>query len=75
MGRQERCTREWDRGQRQRVLMAVRIFFAGLGTALRDAASGGATTTTPEVWSKTSTEALATLYKCPFLSCHHVAKT
>ena len=43
---------------------AVRIFFAGLGTALRKAASGGAESSTPKVWSQASAEALTTLYKC-----------
>nr|WPS94671.1 triose/dihydroxyacetone kinase / FAD-AMP lyase [Naematelia aurantialba] len=39
------------------------IFFAGLGTALREAATSGAKSTTPEVWSTASASALATLYK------------
>ncbi|CAD6564756.1 MAG: Dihydroxyacetone kinase 2 [Tremellales sp. Tagirdzhanova-0007] len=39
------------------------IFFAGLGTALRKAASGGAESSTPKVWSQASAEALTTLYK------------
>ncbi|OCF45289.1 dihydroxyacetone kinase [Kwoniella heveanensis CBS 569] len=39
------------------------IFFAGLGKGLRDQASAGATTTTPEVWSKAAADALTTLYK------------
>ncbi|OWZ54727.1 dihydroxyacetone kinase [Cryptococcus neoformans c45] len=39
------------------------IFFAGLGKSLRDAATEGAKSTSPEVWSKAAAEALATLYK------------
>ncbi|ORY33982.1 Dak1 domain-domain-containing protein [Naematelia encephala] len=39
------------------------IFFAGIGTALREAAASGATSTTPEVWSKAAASALTTLYK------------
>ena len=40
------------------------IFFSGLGKGLRDAATSGAKSTTPEVWSKASKEALEILYKC-----------
>ncbi|WVR05765.1 dihydroxyacetone kinase [Kwoniella sp. DSM 27419] len=39
------------------------IFFAGLGKGLRDQATAGASTTSPEVWSKASADALTTLYK------------
>ena len=44
--------------------LRCRIFFSGLGRALREQATGGAKSATPAVWSKASTEALATLYKC-----------
>ncbi|WVN85868.1 dihydroxyacetone kinase [Cryptococcus depauperatus CBS 7841] len=39
------------------------IFFAGLGKALRDSATSGAKNATPDIWSRASAEALATLYK------------
>jgi hypothetical protein len=42
----------------------IRIFFSGLGKALRDQKASGASSTTPEVWAKASAEALEILYKC-----------
>ena len=55
--------------EREIVLIGFgcRIFFAGLGKALRDAAVKGEKTTTPQVWSTAATEALSILYKCVFL--------
>jgi hypothetical protein len=48
----------------------IRIFFSGLGKALRDQHAAGAKETTPEVWAKASAEALSILYKCMPLSLH-----
>jgi len=44
--------------------LMIRIFFSGLGKALRDQKAAGASSTTPEVWAKASAEALNILYKC-----------
>ena len=49
--------------ERETQLM-IRIFFSGLGKALRDQKASGASSTTPEVWAKASAEALEILYKC-----------
>jgi hypothetical protein len=46
----------------------IRIFFSGLGKALRDQHAAGAKETTPEVWAQASAEALNILYKCMPLS-------
>jgi hypothetical protein len=48
----------------------IRIFFSGLGKALRDQKASGASSTTPEVWAKASAEALEILYKCKSPSSH-----
>ncbi|KAI9639780.1 putative dihydroxyacetone kinase 1 [Dioszegia hungarica] len=39
------------------------IFFAGLGRSLREAATSGSKSTTPEVWAKAASDAQETLYK------------
>jgi dihydroxyacetone kinase len=48
----------------------TRIFFSGLGKALRDQKASGASSTTPEVWAKASAEALEILYKCQSSNIH-----